>query len=79
MITPPFPDRVNAWRKPGTEIRKINDKYNFRGDSTLVIYYKSADATVFLATGKAEINFWRERPILSRLYSLHVSFMDNNW
>lgn len=60
------------------KIGNFND-YDFRGDSTLVIYYKSADATVYLATGKADINIWRERPILSRLYSLHVSFMDNNW
>jgi hypothetical protein len=60
---------------------KLGDfqSFNFSGDSTLGIYYKSADATIDLVTGKCQINIWRDRPILAQLYSLHSAFSDDNW
>jgi hypothetical protein len=72
---------INDSVKSFNEKNKITgfNAYNFRDDSTLVIFYKSADATVDLVTGKAEINIWRQRPVLAQFYSLHVSFNDDNW
>ena len=69
------------------DVKAFNDKnqipdfqtFNFRGDSTLIILYKSADATIHLADGNGEINVWKQRPILSRLYYLHSAFTDDNW
>src|SRR5580698_7637291 len=34
--------------------------YDFRDDSTLLIFYIMADATINLANGRAEINIWRK-------------------
>jgi hypothetical protein len=53
-------------------------QFDFRKDSILVISYKSADATIHLATGKAEINIWRKKPVLAQLNFLH-KFNGNNW
>jgi len=53
-------------------------QFDFRKDSTLVISYKSADATIKLATGIAEINHWRKKPVLAQMNFLH-KFNGNNW
>ena len=70
-------DSVKSFNQKN-EIDNFND-YDLRNDSTLVIFYKSADATINLKNGKGEINIWRQRPLLSQLYSLHTSFRDDNW
>jgi hypothetical protein len=46
-------------------------QFDVRKDSSLVISYKDADATIKLATGKGEINIWRKRPVLAQLTMLH--------
>jgi hypothetical protein len=63
---------------------KKNDLKDFlqfdnRDDTTLVISYKMADATINLKNGKGEINIWRKRPVLLQLYFLHTAFDDSNW
>ncbi len=67
--------------KSFNEKNKITDYngYDFRGNSTLVIFYKSADATVNLVNGKAEINLWKQTPVVAQLYFIHMSFRDDNW
>jgi hypothetical protein len=67
--------------KSFNEKNKIADYqgYDFRGDSTLVIFYKGADATISLVNGKAEINMWRQTPVVAQLYFIHMSFRDDNW
>ena len=46
-------------------------QFDVRKDSSLVISYKDADATIKLATGKGEINIWRKRPVFAQLTMLH--------
>lgn len=46
-------------------------QFDVRKDSSLVISYKDADATIKLETGKGEINIWRKRPVLAQLTMLH--------
>ncbi len=46
-------------------------QFDIRKDSTLVISYKDADATIHLDNGKAEVNIWRKRPILAEITFLH--------
>jgi hypothetical protein len=70
-------DSVKSFNKINN-IDNFND-YDLRGDSTLVVFYKMADATINLTNGRAEINIWRKRPTLSQLYSLHSVFQDDNW
>ena len=53
--------------------------YDFKGDSTLVILYKMANATINLSNGKGTINTWKERPVSTQLFLLHRSFNGNNW
>jgi hypothetical protein len=60
------------------KIEGFND-FNFRDDSTLMIFYKMTDATIHLENGKAEINFWRQRPISTQLVLLHLSMLADTW
>jgi hypothetical protein len=46
-------------------------QFDIRKDSTLVISYKDADATIHLINGKGEINIWKKRPVLAQLTFLH--------
>jgi hypothetical protein len=46
-------------------------QFDIRKDSTLVISYKDADATIHLIDGKGEINIWKKRPVLAQLTFLH--------
>jgi hypothetical protein len=70
-------DSVKSFNKQN-KIKDFND-FNFRDDSTLVIFYKMTDVTVHLENGRGEINFWRQRPISFQLVSLHLSLFGNNW
>lgn len=54
-------------------------QFDFRKDSTLVISYKDADATIHLATGKGEINHWKKRPVLAQLTFLHKFNGNLSW
>jgi hypothetical protein len=53
--------------------------YALRPDAILTIFYKSADAEIDIRNDRGEINVWKQRPVLSQLYFLHVSFNDDNW
>lgn len=53
-------------------------QFDFRKDSVLVIAYKDADAIIKLASGIAEINFWKKKPLLAQMVFLH-KFNGNNW
>jgi hypothetical protein len=53
-------------------------QFDLRKDSTLVISYKDADATVKLATGQADINVWHKKPVLGQLVFLH-KFNGKEW
>jgi hypothetical protein len=70
-------DGVEAFSKENglTDMRQ----FDFRKDSTLVISYKDADATIQLATGKGEVNIWRKRPVLAQLISLHKNNGNMGW
>jgi hypothetical protein len=54
-------------------------QYDYRKDSTLVISYKDADATIKLESGKAEINTWRKKPVMSQLVFLHKNNASQWW
>jgi hypothetical protein len=54
-------------------------QYEIRKDSTLVISYKDADATVHLENGKAEVNIWRKKPVLAQLVFLHKNNSNSWW
>ena len=46
-------------------------QFDIRKDSTLVIAYKDADATIHLINGKGEINIWKKRPVFAQMTFLH--------
>lgn len=54
-------------------------QFDIRKDSTLVISYKDADATIHLDNGKAEINEWRKKPLLAELSFLHKNNGNMGW
>jgi hypothetical protein len=54
-------------------------QFDFRKDSTLVISYKDADATIKLADGKGELNIWKKRPVLAQLTMLHKNNGNMGW
>ena len=62
-------DNVLAFSK----INGLQDlrQFDIRKDSTLVISYKDADATIHLDNGNGEVNVWRKKPILAELTFLH--------
>ena len=62
-------DSVLAFSK----LNELEDfkQFEIRKDSTLVIAYKDADATIHLATGKGEVNIWKKRPVFAQLTFLH--------
>lgn len=53
-------------------------QYDTRKDSTLVISYKDADATIHLVNGRGEINIWRKKPVLAETSFLH-KYNGNAW
>lgn len=53
-------------------------QFDFRKDSSLVIAYEGADATIKLKNGEAEINLWKKKPVLAQMTFLH-KFNGNNW
>lgn len=55
------------------------NQFNIRKDSTLVISYKEADATIKLTTGSGEINIWRKKPVLAQLTFLHKNNGNLAW
>ena len=54
-------------------------QFDLRKDSTLVISYKDADATIHLIDGKAEINIWKKKPVLAQMNFLHKYNGNNFW
>jgi hypothetical protein len=46
-------------------------QFDVRKDSTLVISYKDAEATIKLASGKGEVNVYRKRPVFAQMTFLH--------
>ena len=46
-------------------------QFDVRKDSTLVISYKDAEATIKLANGKGEVNVYKKRPVFAQLTFLH--------
>ena len=62
-------DSVEAFSKQ-YELENMR-QFDVRKDSTLVISYKDAEATIKLATGKGEVNVYRKRPVFAQLTFLH--------
>ena len=62
-------DSVEAFSKR-YDLKEMR-QFDIRKDSTLVIAYKDAEATIKLATGKGEVNVYRKRPVIAQLTFLH--------